>query len=716
MPSTSDYYAILGVPSNAGPGMIKEAYREAAKKNHPDKYENAPKAEQDAAVARLTELNVAYEVLGDVDKRAEYDGFIEDPTNPYPYRHYRNPASLLYVQRDIDQAQGNLEQLRDIAFSPSEQAVRNLAVVPLLETEDLNLLSRIAKGDFEPKICAAAQSKVASAATKAASAKTADLLDKGNYVEAIRLATSAKELPEIRRVATKVAIVIFSRLAVQDKISDEMVKEYLHHLVLGDLRHAQRDEEHTQSIVPIETRVSIGNRIIDYYKGKGEAKVLLKLEEEKSAYLPRALLGKFAQAAVGIYVEAGKRNELLELLERSWALRGSVDLVINGIITIAQKTTPGQTNDFVGTTRAAIDRLEYSSGESSYAIEKLVIGLIDKSVESGSRAVVDMLNHRINPPQSRMFSIGSRFDEPRKRLPYDIQDKVESALRIFREKEEAERARIAAEALAAKQKAAAEARLAEAERIRQAAAACTPAELDALLTKLREAREHDPNRKRLGREVLGICKAQENILKLEEIALTTDRSGYLVYPYDIAGEAQAELVRIGKEIKSLPLLMKLAKHDKCQESEAAGEAAIAICIDTNDLPNLKEMALTTDRSGYCVYKYKVADHAQAALVKIGKDTRILPLLMELAENYTHHDDRQRDASAAAIELCVETMDMTNLEKMTERKGGYARYPYAERRAEAELKRLRTETGAVATKMAAGLKQPAQPGAAKRVSG
>ncbi len=79
-----DYYAILGVSRDASPEEIKRAYRELAKKYHPDKNRGDPEAEE-----RFKEINEAYAVLSDPKKRAEYDrrGFVEGAEayrNVYP--------------------------------------------------------------------------------------------------------------------------------------------------------------------------------------------------------------------------------------------------------------------------------------------------------------------------------------------------------------------------------------------------------------------------------------------------------------------------------------------------------------------------------------------------------------------------------------------------------------------------------------------------------
>src|SRR5437899_7197895 len=63
-----DPYEVLGVPRSASAAAIKSAFRKAAKKHHPESNKGDPKAAE-----RFAELNTANEILGDEDKRKQFD-------------------------------------------------------------------------------------------------------------------------------------------------------------------------------------------------------------------------------------------------------------------------------------------------------------------------------------------------------------------------------------------------------------------------------------------------------------------------------------------------------------------------------------------------------------------------------------------------------------------------------------------------------------------
>jgi DnaJ-class molecular chaperone len=61
-------YDVLGVPRSADEAEIKKAFRKLAKTYHPDRNQNDPKAKD-----KFAEVNSAYEILGDAQKRAQFD-------------------------------------------------------------------------------------------------------------------------------------------------------------------------------------------------------------------------------------------------------------------------------------------------------------------------------------------------------------------------------------------------------------------------------------------------------------------------------------------------------------------------------------------------------------------------------------------------------------------------------------------------------------------
>ncbi|MEO8396465.1 MAG: DnaJ domain-containing protein, partial [Chloroflexota bacterium] len=82
-----DYYKTLGVSRSATEKELKQAYRKLAKKFHPDANPDNPNAE-----AKFKEINEAYEVLSDKEKRENYDRFGTVNPQQVPWGAGANPS------------------------------------------------------------------------------------------------------------------------------------------------------------------------------------------------------------------------------------------------------------------------------------------------------------------------------------------------------------------------------------------------------------------------------------------------------------------------------------------------------------------------------------------------------------------------------------------------------------------------------------------------
>ena len=105
-----DYYHLLGVARDASAEEIKRAFRRLALRYHPDKNpDNARESEE-----KFKEINEAYEVLSDEQKRREYDYFTS-------WSDYQQRRTIYYTYRggldsDMMRRQALLQMLAEMGF------------------------------------------------------------------------------------------------------------------------------------------------------------------------------------------------------------------------------------------------------------------------------------------------------------------------------------------------------------------------------------------------------------------------------------------------------------------------------------------------------------------------------------------------------------------------------------------------------------------------
>jgi DnaJ-class molecular chaperone len=123
-----DYYGLLGLTRDATDAEVKTAYRRLAKQFHPDSGEPSD-------VARFHEIQLAYEMLTDVDRRRAYDhagavakgspvswtGGFENPLASFREVFARHPAAMcLDVDSDVvvscDEARRGAEAVLDVPY------------------------------------------------------------------------------------------------------------------------------------------------------------------------------------------------------------------------------------------------------------------------------------------------------------------------------------------------------------------------------------------------------------------------------------------------------------------------------------------------------------------------------------------------------------------------------------------------------------------------
>lgn len=115
-----DFYEVLGVSWTATPDEIKSAHRELVKKYHPDLFPGS--AQKARANDKLQQINEAYAVLSNVERRREYDSrFFQKPTAAKPTgtaskrkftSTFRRPSTASIWKKVVPRADERLEQIR----------------------------------------------------------------------------------------------------------------------------------------------------------------------------------------------------------------------------------------------------------------------------------------------------------------------------------------------------------------------------------------------------------------------------------------------------------------------------------------------------------------------------------------------------------------------------------------------------------------------------
>src|SRR5690606_21934646 len=109
-------YEVLELPSNATPDEIRVAFRRLAALHHPDRHQNSATAQ-----ARFTEINSAFQILSDPQKRAAYDRFGRAAFQPggrvgFDAAGFESVVADLLKAVKLGRADGSIQQDLELSF------------------------------------------------------------------------------------------------------------------------------------------------------------------------------------------------------------------------------------------------------------------------------------------------------------------------------------------------------------------------------------------------------------------------------------------------------------------------------------------------------------------------------------------------------------------------------------------------------------------------
>lgn len=89
-----DFYQVLEISRDASESMIKQSYRRLVLRYHPDLNPENPSAE-----SKIREINLAYEILGDVGKKTKYDRTLTPPEDTAEMDKLRKEMDMRYYDK-----------------------------------------------------------------------------------------------------------------------------------------------------------------------------------------------------------------------------------------------------------------------------------------------------------------------------------------------------------------------------------------------------------------------------------------------------------------------------------------------------------------------------------------------------------------------------------------------------------------------------------------